>query len=136
MSIHKNKEYCPGCELKKKEMHPELQIWFDEVRKEFPDAHCSCAFREEKDQKKAFDEGKSKVTWPNSKHNAVGKLGLPRARAFDIFMIDSTGKAVFDKKYYGKVAAKLLEWNAPIIWGGDWKNWKDFPHFELSKGVA
>jgi len=27
-----------------------------------------------------------------------------------------------------KVAEK---WNIPIQWGGDWKNFKDYPHFEL-----
>jgi len=30
-----------------------------------------------------------------------------------------------------KAAAKTL--NIPIVWGGDWKNFKDGPHFELDR---
>ncbi len=32
-----------------------------------------------------------------------------------------------------KQAAKEL--NIPIVWGGDWKTFKDGPHFELDKSV-
>lgn len=49
------------------------------------------------------------------------------------------GSVRWDWPLYDKIAKAFKqaskELNIPIIWGGDWKNFKDGPHFELDMGV-
>lgn len=50
-------------------------------------------------------------------------------------MID--GKPRWDWPLYGKIAVAFKEAAAelgvPIVWGGDWKSFRDGPHFELRR---
>lgn len=47
------------------------------------------------------------------------------------------GKVSWDFKYYEAIAAYIKktasEYHIPIVWGGDWKSFKDGPHFQLSE---
>jgi peptidoglycan L-alanyl-D-glutamate endopeptidase CwlK len=47
------------------------------------------------------------------------------------------GKVRWDWPLYGQVAVAFKraakELNVPIIWGGDWKSFKDGPHIELDR---
>ena len=49
------------------------------------------------------------------------------------------GTVRWDWPLYDKIAKAFKqaskELNIPIIWGGDWKNFKDGPHFELDRNV-
>ena len=49
------------------------------------------------------------------------------------------GSVRWDWPPYDKIAKAFKqaskELNIPIIWGGDWKNFKDGPHFELDRNV-
>ena len=49
------------------------------------------------------------------------------------------GAVRWDWPLYDKIAKAFKqaskELNIPIIWGGDWKNFKDGPHFELDRNV-
>ena len=46
-----------------------------------------------------------------------------------------TNKGTWEEKYYKELAdvfkQKAKELNINIVWGGDWKSFKDCPHFEL-----
>lgn len=58
-------------------------------------------------------------------------------QAFDIAIIDPTDKKkiTWDFKYYKTVAAHIKkiaqEMGISITWGGDWKSFKDGPHFQI-----
>lgn len=47
------------------------------------------------------------------------------------------GKISWDWPLYYKIAAAMKqaakELNVPIIWGGDWRTFKDGPHYELDR---
>lgn len=47
------------------------------------------------------------------------------------------GNVRWDWPLYSKIAAAMKqaakELNVPIVWGGDWKSFKDGPHFELDR---
>ena len=77
-------------------------------------------------QDKAFAEKKSKVKWPNSKHNRKPSLAFdayPDPLDWnDIKRFDHMGRVI-------KEAAKKV--NVKITWGGDWASFRDRPHFEL-----
>lgn len=105
--------------------HPDLQRLFNEVIKEM-DCSIICGHRGKVDQDEAFRLGNSKVTWPRSKHNstpsnAVDAVPYPIDwKNFDRF----NQMAVIVKR-------KAEELGIKIVWGGDWKTFKDLPHWEL-----
>lgn len=49
------------------------------------------------------------------------------------------GSVRWDWPLYDKIAEAFKqaskELNIPIVWGGDWKTFKDGPHFELDRNV-
>lgn len=91
-------------------------------------------FRGEQEQNKAYREGKSKLQYPESKHNQTP------SRAVDIapYPIDWEDKKRF---YYlaGLIKGIAHAEGVKIRWGGDWdrdgdfddQSFNDLPHFEL-----
>ena len=116
------------------EAHSALQRLFEEVVK-----HHDCSVieghRPQAEQEKAFHSGKSKVNWPDSKHNSTP------SNAVDVvpYPIDWNDKERF---YYfaGIVKGIASQMGIPIRWGGDWnsnnifndQSFHDLPHFELA----
>jgi hypothetical protein len=127
---HTNAVRCLLCEQKLKEVDPELKEWFPLIKREFPDCHISWGFRDEETQNLFFEEGKTKAKWPSSKHNVMNG-GKPWAQAIDLFRLRSDGVAEFSKEWYSQIYLFLEKMQAPIDNGGNWKRFKDYPHFEL-----
>ncbi len=73
---------------------------------------------------------------------AAGKSRTMHSRHLGGFAVDVValvnGRVTYDKEQMSKVAAcfkrAALKLGIPINWGGDWKTFKDTPHFELDKG--
>ena len=113
--------------------HPELQILFKEVVKEY-DCSVLCGFRGEADQDKAFDEGKSKAKYPWSKHNKLPSI------AVDVvpYPIDWEDMRRF-YHFIGYVMSIANRLGLKVRSGGDWdgdfnfkdQNFHDLPHWEL-----
>ena len=111
----------------------DLQALFSEVIKYF-DCTVIQGHRGKEEQNKYFDEGKSKVKYPNGRHNASP------SNAVDVvpYPIDWEDT---DRMYYfaGFVKGVAANIGIPIRWCGDWNdntevkdtNFKDLPHFEL-----
>lgn len=89
------------------------------------------AYRDRQKQNKYFHDGKSKVQFPNSKHNRYP------AEAMDLQPYIN-GKYSTDPKDYERLhdvimtAAHFLGYKNIIEWGGDWKTLKDSPHYQLA----
>lgn len=127
---------------KLKTCHIDLQTLFLEVIK-YRDCTILEGHRNEEDQNKAFDAGKSKLRWPNGNHNAtpsnavdVAPYPLPDWKCqsdFDYFAGYVIGMA---KGLYLQERISHA-----IRWGGDWKmtdypsenSFNDLVHFELYK---
>jgi len=93
------------------------------------DAMIYCTWRGDDEQNKAVAEGKSKLKFPNSKHNCVDSEGKPASRAFDAVPMQGNNCLWRDVSKYnrmGKIARDL-----GLEWGGDWKSFPDKPHFQL-----
>lgn len=101
-----------------------LQTLFNEVIKQF-NCVVICGHRGEKEQNEAYNNKKSQLKYPDSKHNKHPSLAVDVAP----FPIDWSNIDKFKKfgNYVKFIANKL---NIDIAWGGDWK-FKDYPHFEL-----
>ena len=82
------------------------------------------------DQAQLFTSGKSMAD--GRTHKSYHQTG----KAVDLFAIDpETGKGSWDELHLSLCAAAMLqaaaELNIPLKWGGLWKSWQDYPHFEL-----
>ena len=92
--------------------------------------------RDEERQNKLFDEGKTKVKYPNGRHNAKP------SRAVDVvpYPVDWKDRERFHL-FAGFVLGIARSMNIKLRWGGDWNmnfevddnKFDDFPHFELLK---
>jgi len=91
----------------------------------------TCGARTLEEQKKLLKAGAT--TTLNSRH-IPGKDGYSKAVDFAVTL---DGKVRWDWGLYSRLAvivkeAAKLE-DIPITWGGDWKSFKDGPHFELPR---
>ena len=110
-----------------------LQGLFKEVVKHF-DCSVIIGHRGEKDQNKAFDEGKSKVRYPKGKHNSNPSTAVDVAP----YPIDWEDRERFIY-FAGFVKGIATEMGISLRWGGDWNNdtqlsdnkFDDLVHFEL-----
>jgi peptidoglycan L-alanyl-D-glutamate endopeptidase CwlK len=94
-------------------------------------------YRNQEDQDKAFAEGKSKLKYPQSKHNSNPSMAVDAAPFIN-------GKIVWETKqvlhFAGFVLGMAAEMGIPLRWGGDWDSDKDLSdntfndlvHFELN----
>ena len=110
-----------------------LQELFYEVVKHF-DCSIIEGHRGEERQNKAFADGKSKVKYPNGKHNQIPSIAVDVAP----YPIDWSDR---DRFHYfgGFVLGVAKEMGMNIRWGGDWNQdthtkdnkFDDLVHFEI-----
>jgi peptidoglycan L-alanyl-D-glutamate endopeptidase CwlK len=112
-----------------KGIHPDLRRVIDRALQDSPlDFVVIEGLRSIVRQKQMVDSGASKTM--NSRHltgHAVDLMPIgPDGPAFDWPLYDQLGPAV-------KAAAERE--GVVITWGGDWKSFRDGPHFELDRDV-
>jgi len=74
-----------------------------------------------------FNKGTSKVRWPNSRHNTYPSQAvdiIPYPDGFDSPNSEFDRMATF-------VLGAASQLGVRLEWGGHWKNFKDYAHFEL-----
>ena len=120
------------------ECHSNLQLLFHRIIK-----HRNCAvlvgYRGKEEQNQAFCEGRSKLLYPQSKHNKGPSLAIDAVPWFSkyphIRWNDREAFYCFGGFVLGVAASMGLE----VRWGGDWdqdgelhdQTFFDLPHFEL-----
>ena len=117
--------------------HPDLQRLFNEVIKTY-DCSIIWGHRDKKAQDKAFEDGYSKVRYPNSKHNRE-----PSEAVDAVPYIPELGGATWKERplyfFAGYVKRLAEELNIAIRCGADWdsdentedQSLRDPAHFEL-----
>jgi len=85
--------------------------------------------RDEKTQNKYFEEGKSMLKYPYSKHNRNP------SQAVDVCPYEIGKGCLWDDKenfyYLAGVILTIAKINRiSLRWGGHWHSFKDLPHFE------
>lgn len=113
--------------------HPSLQLLFNEVIKDI-DCKVLEGHRGKEAQNKAYAEKRSKLKWPNGKHNKFPSL------AVDVvpWPLDWNDRESF-KQLSEVVFKKAAVLKLKIRWGGDFnmdgdkttKDSWDMPHYEL-----
>ncbi len=109
--------------------HSDLQKLFNEVIKQ-ADCTIECGYRNKEDQEKAFNKGNSKAHWGSSFHNYQPALAVDctpyPSRWSDEKKLKDLGALV-------KIIA--IDIGIKIKYGGDWQNFKDLPHYELTEAL-
>ena len=128
----------PRSRLNLSQAHPDLQKVFNEVIKHY-DCAVICGHRNESDQNKAYDEGRSETRYPRSAHNKIPSLAVDVVPWFK----NKPHIRWKDKdKFYefgGFVQGVAVSLGINIRWGGNWdmddelkdQTLFDLPHFEL-----
>lgn len=114
-------------------VHPDLQMLFHQVVKEF-DCKVIEGYRGQEAQEKAYAEGKTKLAWPHSMHNRTPSLAIDVA-PYPINWQDPNRFLFFA----GFVMGTAHNLGIKILWGGDWNHdyqvndnkFDDLVHFEL-----
>ncbi len=99
-------------------------------------------FRDYHTQQMLFEAGKSKVKYPDSKHNKMPSLAVDMAPyPIDWGEGDTPKWKAYGRFYYmaGQVQMIARHKGINIRWGGDWdgdndfgdQNFNDLPHFEI-----
>ena len=89
--------------------------------------------RGEEDQNAAVDAGRSKLRWPDSRHNVLPSLAVDVVPWFDQDPhIQWRNLWEFDRMatYILREASRL---GVNLKWGGHWKRFRDYPHFQLEE---
>ena len=126
-------EYSTSSENKLSQCDPRLQQVFREVLQTI-DHTILEGFRNEAAQDADFAAGKTKLQWPNGKHNKTPSLAVDATP----YPIDwgNTQRICYFAGFVLGVAAKL---GIKVRWGGDWlgnqmatkESFVDLNHFEL-----
>ena len=124
----KSKERLASCD-------PQLQKVFNEVIK-YVDCSVLEGHRGKERQNRFYDENKSKVRYPDGRHNANPSLAVD-VTPYPVDWEDRERQTLFA----GFVLGIALGLGVRLRWGGDWdmdfdvqdNKFDDFPHFELKK---
>ena len=110
-----------------------LQKVFNEVIK-YVDCSVLEGHRSKNRQNKLFEENKTKVKYPNGRHNSYP------SNAVDVTPYPVDWKDLDRMNYFAGIVKGIAHMKGiPIRWGGDWNdntdlkdnNFDDLPHFEL-----
>ena len=135
--------------------HPYLQLIFNQIIDEF-DNTIICGYRTLDAQEQVFNEGKSQIEWPDSKHNQCyddivkeyefdNFPEIPYSLAVDSVPYDKNIKGIDwndinrINMFAGRVLQKASDLGIKLKWGGDWdqdtetkdNKFNDLVHFEL-----
>lgn len=120
-------------EKKLKTTHAVLQKLMNQVIKEI-DITILCGQRTKAEQDAAFASGNSKLKWPMSKHNSNPSMAVDIAPwPIDWQNIDRFKKCAEIVKEVWDKLPDIDKDGYKLSWGGDWKSFRDYPHWEISK---
>ncbi|MCM0018912.1 MAG: M15 family metallopeptidase [Tagaea sp.] len=94
--------------------------------------------RSREEQAAVFAAGRSRAQWPNSYHNQTPSLAVDLAPMVadparpGRLTIDWNDLAGF-QELADAMKHHAAAFGVPLEWGGDWKSFKDRPHFQLGK---
>ena len=118
--------------------HPDLIALCVEVVRTY-DITILEGHRDEARQNQMRQEGKSQLSWPNSRHNSQPSLAVDFApyiagRGVSWDWADYHPLAEHVKATWQRLMDEgKLSGEYDLAWGGDWRTFKDGPHWQLDR---
>ena len=111
------------------DLHPRLQVAVRQLQKKFPDIGIGECYRTVAEQNALYAKGRTKpgrivTNVRGSRYSSQHQWGV----AVDFFY-NKKGQAYSNIGYFKKVGAYAKKLG--LGWGGDWRNFKDYPHLYL-----
>lgn len=101
----------------------------------------TATYRNDADQQKLYNQGRTtpggivtNAKPGQSEHNHTDADGKPASHAFDIVIMEN-GKPDWRTSNPKWKAAGAIGKSVGLEWAGDWVSFKEFPHFQLPKGI-
>jgi len=93
---------------------------------EIVDCSILCGYRGYKEQTEAFNSNHSTVQFPHSKHNVNPSKGV------DALPCPVDWNDILRIKNFACIVKSIAKSKGiKIEWGGDWKNFKDYAHWQI-----
>jgi peptidoglycan L-alanyl-D-glutamate endopeptidase CwlK len=97
-----------------------------------PQPFLTCTFRSNDEQMALYAKGRTAPGKIVTNIQANGKHNRTPAQAFDIAFKNENGALDWSPELFEKFAAIIkANFNGIVKWGGNWKSFKDLPHFEV-----
>jgi peptidoglycan L-alanyl-D-glutamate endopeptidase CwlK len=97
------------------------------------DCTIICGARTQEEQQKAFAGGFSKIDGVKKKSTHQISKDRPKSLAVDVLPCPINWNDVKGHTEFARhVLATAKSLGVNLVWGGDWKSFKDRPHFELA----
>lgn len=97
---------------------------------ELPVPFITCTYRTEQEQLELYAQGRTKKGKIVTYIASGGKHNILPAQAFDI-AFKKDGKLDWSAHLFKKFADIVKRVSDDVEWGGDWKRFKDLPHFQV-----
>jgi len=111
--------------------HPLLQRLMNSAIAD-TDFSVICGYRGPEEQDSAYAANASKLRWPKSKHNSVPSMAVDIVpHPLDWKDIDSFKALALVVKRHWELIPVEERSGTTLSWGGDWKKFKDYPHWEI-----
>ncbi len=91
----------------------------------------TCTYRSNEEQKKLYAKGRTEAGPIVTYIEANGKHNKKPAEAFDIAFVTKDKKLDWSPHNFHLFASLVLGAYPSVKWGGNWKKFKDLPHFEV-----
>lgn len=121
-----------------KDCVPPLQDAWNKASEQFvhryplaPRPFITCTHRTEQEQLELYAQGRTKKGKIVTQLKSGSKHNFFPSHAFDIAFVRKDRALDWSPQYF-KMFADIIKEVAPDVkWGGDWKKFKDLPHFEI-----
>jgi len=96
-----------------------------------PQPFLTCTYRSNAEQMELYAQGRTKPGKKVTNIRRNGKHNSEPSKAFDIAFKTKSGALDWNPALFAKFAA-IIEIKHPLVeWGGNWKSFKDLPHFQV-----
>jgi len=96
-----------------------------------PQPFITCTYRSNVEQMALYAKGRTAPGKIVTQIRRNGKHNSQPAKAFDIAFKKKDGTLDWSPALFKKFAAIVALQHPEVQWGGDWKTFKDMPHFQI-----
>jgi peptidoglycan L-alanyl-D-glutamate endopeptidase CwlK len=104
---------------------------FAQLHPDLPQPFLSCTYRTPQEQLDLYAQGRTKAGAIVTRIKKGGKHNSYPSQAFDIAFKTKDGQLDWSPKLF-KAFADIITKQHPLVeWGGNWRSFKDLPHFQV-----